>query len=266
MHSACSLRSLRLLSLLSCLGQAASLRFRPRQPRAPPRTPMSPLQNYLVEAKARLLAGPAAPSAAAYEAPHARPTLVVGNMAGDLDTIVSSIVVAFCRHAAAQAASSGSLVVPVIPFPRAEFRLRQDAAALFKHCAFELDGEGAPPELLFWDELSDAVIGQWRDADGGSSGRAVGAAAQEAFELVLTDHNQLDSSMAKRLGARVVCIVDHHADSGAHSDTVPQYMRTVDSAAGSASSLVSELLELLPDSGKAGAQPAALLRKFRWKF
>ncbi|KAJ1629027.1 hypothetical protein T492DRAFT_131578 [Pavlovales sp. CCMP2436] len=125
MHSACSLRSLRLLSLLSCLGQAASLRFRPRQPRAPPRTPMSPLQNYLVEAKARLLAGPAAPSAAAYEAPHARPTLVVGNMAGDLDTIVSSIVVAFCRHAAAQAASSGSLVVPVIPFPRAEFRLRQ---------------------------------------------------------------------------------------------------------------------------------------------
>ncbi|KAG8462798.1 hypothetical protein KFE25_004774 [Diacronema lutheri] len=209
----------------------------------------SPMQAFLADAKARLLAGPptraAAAVAAAAAAPPAaratRPTVVLGNTAGDLDTIVSSVVLAFCRHAAvaSEAVTMATtddgapppLFVPLIPFARRDFRLRQDACALFAHAGFAPDEHGAPAELLFADELTDATVALWQAAP-----------ADAPFALILTDHNALDAGTAARLRAddgAVSAIYDHHNDARRHERAAP---RVIDVAAGSASSLIAELL------------------------
>lgn len=149
----------------------------------------APLLLFLGRAKRTFLAGPAAgePRALVY----------IGNAAGDLDTIVSSLTAAFVREqqpgdsgapGGAPGAPEAALHVPVLPFARADFRLRQDASLLFAHCGFELDGQGAPSELLFWDEVSAELAGAWRAAGLG---------------LVLTDHNALSPAVGAVLGQQV---------------------------------------------------------------
>ena len=105
----------------------------------------APLLLFLGRAKRSFLAGPAAgePRALVY----------IGNAAGDLDTIVSSLTAAFVREqqtsgsgapgapGGAPGAPEAALHVPVLPFARADFRLRQDASLLLAHCGFELDGQ-----------------------------------------------------------------------------------------------------------------------------
>jgi hypothetical protein len=152
----------------------------------------APLLLFLGRAKRTFLAGPASgePRALVY----------IGNAAGDLDTIVSSLTAAFVREqqpggagapgapGGALGAPAAALHVPVLPFARADFRLRQDASLLFAHCGFELDGQGAPSELLFWDEVSAELASAWRAAGLG---------------LVLTDHNALTPAVGAALGQQV---------------------------------------------------------------
>lgn len=252
------------------------------------RSPM--LQSFLADAKARLLAGPPAalraPSAAgcADAPPYAPPTLVLGNTAGDVDTIVSSIVLAYARHAFFDGPppSPDAITIPLMPFARREFRLRQDAVALFAHCGFAFDAEGAPPELLFADELDNEAVDAWHAAaaaasagagagaagkagaaDGAGAAAVTGAAAPgalaprspEPFRLILTDHNRLDAATAARLrSSTVAAIVDHHQDEGSHADAHP---RLIDTAAGSACSLVALLSPRLLEAAAAPAGAAA---------
>ena len=137
---------------------------RPAAPRTPDRrSPMphvmqsatTPLLLFLGRAKRTFLAGPAAAGAG-----EPRALVYIGNAAGDLDTIVSSLTAAFVREQlpagdlgaasgapgapGAAGAPEAALHVPVLPFARADFRLRQDAALLFAHCGFEMDGQVRP--------------------------------------------------------------------------------------------------------------------------
>ena len=144
---------------------------------------------FLGRVKRTFLAGPAV------EAGDPRALVYIGNAAGDLDTIVSSLTAAFVREQGAPDGASGApgapeatLHVPVLPFARADFRLRQDASLLFAHCGFEIDGQGAPSELLFWDEVSVELAAAWRAAGLG---------------LVLTDHNALTPAVGAALGQQV---------------------------------------------------------------
>lgn len=247
----------------------------------------TPMQAFLADARARLLAGPPAAGAAARR-PALRPTLVLGNMAGDLDTMVSSVVTAYTRHLASlepartEPTVHSPLVVPLMPFARREFRLRQDAVALFGHCGFTFDAEGAPPELLFADELTDAAIAAWHAAallaaaaPGGPSAEP-GTPLAEPFQLILTDHNRLDAATGARLRtATVVAILDHHSDEGRHAE-LSGTERLIDVSAGSACSLVFERLDfpaLLAAAAAAGGAggggalgaegPPPLLRQVR---
>jgi len=127
---------------------------------------------------------------------------VFGNEAGDLDSIVSSLAAAHLLRA------MGTPAVAVCTFPRAEFRLRNDAVVAFKRAGWALDATVAPVDVTFADEET---------------------AAPSA--VALTDHNALNRSN----GARVVAIFDHHEDQREHMDASP---RVVDTRAGSACSLV----------------------------
>lgn len=129
-------------------------------------------------------------------------TVVVGNRAGDLDSIASALAVAHL--------TSG---VAVAQFARRDLALRRDASKA-------LDFLAAGDALVFADEL-DADVAERRRVD----------------ELWLTDHNCVDASFP--LAGAVVGIVDHHADEGAHASAGD---RDVDAAAGSCSSLVAERL------------------------
>ena len=171
------------------------------------------LTAFAARSKQRFLAGPGAAEQSSF--------VYVGNAAGDLDTIVSAITLAYVRNA--EADPDGPLHVPVIPFVRSDFRLRQDASLLFTHCGFAIDGEGAPSDLLFWDEISDELAAAWRAARLG---------------IVLTDHNSLTPAVGAALGDNVIGVVDHHQDEKRHLETCEGPHRNIDTAAGSACSLV----------------------------
>ena len=105
-------------------------------------------------------------------------TVVMGNQASDADSMVSSIVYAYCLHWDAHQHKSGNsdgdglgLFIPMMPIPRADFALRFETAALF-------DRLGIDParHLLFADELEDELEALHR---------------RRALRLVLTDHNRL---------------------------------------------------------------------------
>ena len=80
----------------------------------------------------------------------------VGNEAGDLDSIVSSIGIAWLYNALDT--TDATRVVPLIPFPRSEFRLRRDVVYLFHLVGFHLNKtDESPQELVFIDEV-DAFL------------------------------------------------------------------------------------------------------------
>lgn len=164
------------------------------------------------------------------------PLPVIGNLAGDLDSLVSAVGLSyFCASKQPKV-----LFTPVLPFKRDEFRLRQDAVMLFRYCGFEFDEIGAVAHLTALDEAGTAADA-WR-----RGGASVGVA--------LVDHNRIAPGTAELLGDTVVMIVDHHADESAHVESTTcetpagatgldavKRVRLIDGAAGSCCSLVANL-------------------------
>lgn len=149
-------------------------------------------------------------------------TFVIGNEAGDLDSIVSALAVAYGLSQLSGGTTNADRTVAAVAvcrFPRAEFRLRQDAQRVFEDAGFAMDSQGAPTSLLFWDEVD------W-DSVGASH-----------TTLVLTDHNQASTFLANVFG-QVSLIIDHHADAGQHQEAE----RMIDASAGSCCTLVAEWL------------------------
>ena len=188
--------------------------------------PAASLPAWLATSKKSFLSGPADSQQAAIAS--------IGNIAGDLDSIVSAVCLAFLEAAQPQA----PVVAPLLPFDREDFRLRQDADLLFRHCGLGFDSAGAVEDLIYLDEV--AAPGEaWRR---GSA----------ALGVALVDHNRIAPGVAALLGDRVVAIVDHHADESAHLEAAEsgegcgaldavRRVRLVDAAAGSACSLVANL-------------------------
>ena len=156
-------------------------------------------------------------------------TFCVGNEAGDLDSIVSSIATAYL-HTAAHATRT----VPLLPFNRAEFRLRRDAVFLFNLVGFDLDTQSAPKEVIFLDELDGFLARELEST--------------LPIALILTDHNKRTLDHPALQHARVQEIVDHHTDSGDHSD-IQGPLRNIVSGLGSACTLVAESCMEAEDQG-----------------
>ena len=176
------------------------------------RPPLSP-QAFVAQSRAAFLAGPSAGATASA-------TVWVGNVAGDLDTIVSAVCAAYCRQV--QGAEPASRQhVPLVPFPRPDFRLRQDACLLFRHCGFDFDSEGAVESLLYFPDEAAAPAEAWRGAG--------------ALSVALTDHNRLAEHFAASLGDVVVEVIDHHSDERAHLSSSGG-ARLIDTSAGASAS------------------------------
>ena len=88
----------------------------------------------------------------------------IGNDAGDLDSLAASIAIADWQPVGG--CGGRPLWVPIAPFPRSDFRLRQDACLLFNHIGFSFDGAGAPEALLHLDDVDAATARRWSDAGG----------------------------------------------------------------------------------------------------
>mmetsp|Transcript_76399 Transcript_76399/g.181710 ORF Transcript_76399/g.181710 Transcript_76399/m.181710 type:complete len:530 (+) Transcript_76399:83-1672(+) len=158
---------------------------------------------------------------------------VSGNEAGDLDSIVSALAVAYgFAHAGKLLSSSKDerlLVMPMVNIPRSEFRLRGDARLAFKKSSFQMDAEGAPSCYFFREEVA-TLVPQLEKKLGKPCG------------IVLADHNSLGTSLQHLFPPSAVCgIVDHHTDEGNHTE-ISSAARIVEAGVGSACTLAAEVL------------------------
>ncbi|CAN8069305.1 unnamed protein product, partial [Agarophyton chilense] len=136
-----------------------------------------------------------------------RPTRVVmGNEAGDLDSIASSLVYAYVTR-------TEGTVVAMLRMGRDELALRGDARLALRESG-----------------IDEAVL-RWLPEEEEERGDAVAQC-----ELVLVDHNALCESAARRLRGRVVGVLDHHEDERRHLDASPRVVTRV----GSCATLVAE--------------------------
>ncbi|SGY23088.1 BQ5605_C019g08894 [Microbotryum silenes-dioicae] len=155
-------------------------------------------------------------------------TITVGNQAGDLDSLVSSIAFAYFLHIITP---PKSLSVPLIMTARSDLYLRPENQ-------FALEQANVPAEaLLCIDDIPDPA-----------------ALAARGANFALDDHNVLlpvfrsESKTPSTSGkpswdTSVTAIIDHHADEGKHTSAEPRLIEPV----GSCTSLVlSYFSPLLP--------------------
>merc|ERR1719313_2945323 len=148
--------------------------------------------------------------------------VVMGNEAGDLDSMASALVLAYYKSE-----HEGCAVFPVINVPRDELRLRKDNCEVFSVANI------AQKDLIFINEIPLKKLA--------SDGR---------LQLTIVDHNEL-SPRQDFLAKSVVAILDHHKDAGLYKDTVgSDGRRNVQFPNGSATSLIAEVLNK-DDDGKA---------------
>ncbi|OCH94607.1 DHH phosphoesterase [Obba rivulosa] len=136
--------------------------------------------------------------------------IATGNEAGDLDSLASAIAYAYYSS---KLAPHPAPTVPLAHMARADLALRAENL----HALARAGLDPAAPPLLFTDDLPEPL---------------------PTHMFALVDHNRLHPRF-DRPGARVVAIVDHHADEGHHTDADP---RIVQVPVGSCASLVAQLL------------------------
>ncbi|KZT28216.1 DHH phosphoesterase [Neolentinus lepideus HHB14362 ss-1] len=148
--------------------------------------------------------------------------VVMGNEAGDLDSLASSFGYAFFHSIACKTQK----VVPLSQTPRNDLHLRAENIH-----AFELAGFDSDKQLLCIDDVPLTQSNRF-----------------PSTQFVLVDHNRLLQRYTENNpSARVVAIVDHHEDEGHHKDTADP--RIIAVPTGSCTSLVAKLFkEQCPDS------------------
>ncbi|KAI8844791.1 hypothetical protein BC829DRAFT_342909, partial [Chytridium lagenaria] len=137
-------------------------------------------------------------------------TVVIGNEAADLDSMVSAISYAFLKHKSKPDRS----YIPVIHVPRKDFSIRTDCTFALSRAFPVAENGDVTSQLTFIDEIDLDSIPD--------------------LHLILTDHNRLAPSLS-RFSHLVTGILDHHKDEGLHLDASPRIVEPV----GSATSLVA---------------------------
>ena len=146
---------------------------------------MSSLQDFLLSAKTKK--------------DYAR-IVVLGNEAADLDSMVSAITYGYLLSRK----DSATVVLPLMPIPRADFKLRTEAVYVFEEAGIDLDSVTFFDEVDF-DKLMDSGAG-----------------------LVLVDHNRLCPSL-DRYGSQVTAVLDHHVDEGLYGEASPRIIQQIGS-------------------------------------
>ncbi|KAI0372464.1 DHH phosphoesterase [Pilatotrama ljubarskyi] len=144
-------------------------------------------------------------------------SVVMGNEAGDLDSIASAIAYAWYASKV-----KGASAVPLTQTPRSELQLR--AENLY---AFELAHLHPESDILCIDDIPESH-------------------PFPSVNFALVDHNRLQSRFSRdNPDARVVAVIDHHEDEGLYKDTADP--RIVVVPTGSCASLVTQLFQSHPD-------------------
>jgi exopolyphosphatase len=141
--------------------------------------------------------------------------LVMGNEAADLDSMASAVGYAYFLAAT----KKDKTIVPVMPIPRADFKLRTEAVYVFYQAGIDLTN------LIFLDDMDfEAVL-------------------KRVAGLVLVDHNQL-SGLSASYGDKVAIILDHHKNENLYPHAAKKQIEPV----GSTTTLVGEeLITHCPD-------------------
>eukprot|EP00533_Pseudo-nitzschia_delicatissima_P015594 CAMPEP_0197268614 /NCGR_PEP_ID=MMETSP1432-20130617/4281_1 /TAXON_ID=44447 /ORGANISM="Pseudo-nitzschia delicatissima, Strain UNC1205" /LENGTH=446 /DNA_ID=CAMNT_0042733685 /DNA_START=135 /DNA_END=1475 /DNA_ORIENTATION=+ len=139
--------------------------------------------------------------------PSALPNLIIGNEAGDADSILSAIGLAYVK--ALQASTDGhdrnKLFVPVVSIPAENLKVqRPETTFLLSDCAGMENVKADVNDLIAIDQ-HDLLPKQ--------------------ATLTLTDHNFFRGKAG--FDWVVTEIVDHHSDEGKHSDTCPSSKRNI---------------------------------------
>ncbi|KAL9184714.1 hypothetical protein ACHAXT_012684 [Thalassiosira profunda] len=132
--------------------------------------------------------------------------LVIGNDAGDADSIISAIALAYIES------HNGDEMMPIVSIPKDIFERERPEVNLL----LQLAGIDDPSnKLLFLDDLKAIRA---NDASAGLPSRA----------LSLVDHNTLNESLERYHKKLLVTeIVDHHEDRGQYMETCSGNRRTV---------------------------------------
>ncbi|KDQ56733.1 hypothetical protein JAAARDRAFT_59002 [Jaapia argillacea MUCL 33604] len=168
--------------------------------------PADPLSTFLEQTRTRYLE-------AVKEGTAGEWTVVMGNEAGDLDTIASSIAYAWLRSQL----TKSTQIVPFQQTRRADFRLREEN--LYALSLAKIDTSVG--SLLCRDDVTTT-------------------APFPSHKFCLVDHNRIsDVFTESNPEAQVVAVIDHHDDEGLYKDTANP--RVVEVPTGSCTSLVSRL-------------------------
>lgn len=166
--------------------------------------------------------------------------VIMGNEAGDTDSMASAILLA---HLLSHPANAGgrtirdslklpedTLFTPLMQFPRKDLRLRGENEMLLH--LLDVD----PSSLLFLDDLPQD--------------RSRLLAGGDHVKLALTDHPSLSKTWEPydEFSKRVVAVIDHHADDGSHKNAPLRVL--MGPGAGQVGSAVSVVVDLFSDKGK----------------
>lgn len=140
-----------------------------------------------------------------------RTVFVMGNEASDMDSIISSIVVAYYEQLLHDAANSKSATpatkvqfVPLLNIPRCELRLRGESKLILETvCGIDIRHQ-----LMFKNDPQ--VIPLLR--------HAALEPQSDLVQFILTDHNKLSPSQ-QQFAPHVIGVLDHHADDKMYLDT-----------------------------------------------
>lgn len=113
-------------------------------------------------------------------------TFVVGNESADLDSLCSTLLLAYLRSHGPRRA----LHIPLSNLPRADLALRPELAAVLRRAGVR------PDDLLTLSDLPNDHP------------------APAATRWLLVDHNVMTGELGRRFGSRVVGCVDHHQNEG----------------------------------------------------
>jgi len=144
---------------------------------------------------------------------------VMGNEAGDLDSLASAIAYASLQRHMSSVVES-TIWVPVYNVPHAELHLRRDIVEVLRLAGIVANS------IICIDNPNLNLLS---------------LNAKHRLRLTLVDHNAL-SPRQDALASSVVGIVDHHRDAGMYQGSVANASRVVVFPVGSCCTLISEFL------------------------
>ena len=178
-----------------------------------------------------------------------RVRIIIGNEAGDADSIVSALVHGYILSLEDNALlktntteAETTAYAALVGVPRADLPLRRETTLLLDMAGVDLDQLlciDGPPSIV-------SLLAPSTDSDASAGGKTL--------SISLVDHNRIRSSL-RHLDDHVVEILDHHEDEGHHTDAVPEgsdarniAFRGRDALVGSTCTLVAERMLQVADS------------------